>query len=112
MGKVSTHLDCDGPTDSLRSAFWGGLATVVVVTVVVGCFACFTATSLGLGFVGALVDFLLVTAEAVEVFLRAAGCCVCLSLFSFLTPACLLAGNTTLVTAYKSKKQAPEIHVV
>lgn len=60
MGQLSssTHLDCDGPTDSLRSVFRGGLA-VVVVTVAVGCFACFSATSLGLGFVGALVDFLL-----------------------------------------------------
>ena len=53
----STHLDCDGPTDSSRSVFWGGLAAVVLMGCC--CFACFSTTSLDLAFVGALVDFLL-----------------------------------------------------
>ena len=52
-----SHLDCDGPTDSLRSVFWGGLAAVVLMGCC--CFACFSTTSLDLAFVGALVDFLL-----------------------------------------------------
>ena len=100
------HLEGgDGPTDSLRSAVWGGLSFAVVTeTVVVGFFVCFCVASLGLGFVGALVDFLL-TAAVPVCFLRVTDCCVCLSLF--LTPACLLAGNTTLVTAYKRKKTSP-----
>ena len=87
----NTYVDCEGPTDSSRSVSWVGWAVVLVA---IGCFICFCATSLG--FVGALVDFL---TAAVVVFFRATDCCVCLSLF--LTPACLLAGNTTLVTAYK-----------
>ena len=83
-----TYLDSEGPTDSLRSDLW----------TVVG-FVCFCVASLA-----GTAAFLTVTV----VFFRAA-CCVCLSLF--LTPACLLAGTTTLVTAYSrtKKKNSPSI---